>query len=162
MAKFEDYLPGGSNDPNKPVGGIDAEIAEAAQDQQARQNDATPTDWEERYRNLERLNSQQAQQLGDYRKIVDDYITNPTPASEPASQPEPYEFTDDDWFENRQEVLRKAVQSAVESHPAIAEANEIKAKYDADARDRQNLLEVRVALRAGVVADAEIEVADSC
>ena len=83
MATLEDYLPGGDNDPNAPAGGLDAEIKSADDDQQARVDDVTPVDWETRYKNLEKLNGEQSQTVGEYRRVIDDYILNPTPASEP-------------------------------------------------------------------------------
>jgi hypothetical protein len=119
MAKYEDYI-----NP-KPEGGIESEIATADAEQQARELTATPVDWEERYRNLEKLNSQQAQLVGEYRQVIDNYITNPTPASEPA-QEESQPITVDDLYANPDE----AVKRAVESHPAIQEARQIKAQFE--------------------------------
>ena len=86
MAKVEDYMPGGQQD---PAGGVlEEEITDATQQQQARQRDpqtgqfvadATPQiNWEERYSELEKLNSRQAQTLGDQRKMIDEFITNPS------------------------------------------------------------------------------------
>lgn len=124
MAKFEDYLPGGKNDP--AGGAIEDEITDAQGQQQARQNDATPaTDWEQRYKELEKLNSRQAQTLGEYRKTIDSFIANPTPAPE-ANPPkeESGTFSLDDFYEDP----NAAVLKAVESHPAIREARELKQK----------------------------------
>ena len=131
MANIEDYLPGGDNDPNAPAGGIDKEIAEATKDQQARDENATPVDWEERYKNLEVLNSQQSQTVGEYRRVIDDYILNPTPASEP-KQEESEPITTDDLYANPDEAISKAI----EAHPAIQEAKEIKASFEAQERTR--------------------------
>lgn len=135
MAKFEDYLPGGNNDPQPQAGGIDAEINQAQSDQVARQNDATPVDWETRFKNLEVHNSQQAQQLGDYRKIVDDFITSPTPVSEPA--PEPVAITSDDLYSNPNESITSVVNAAVEAHPAIAAARNIEQQYEANQKEQE-------------------------
>jgi hypothetical protein len=135
--RFEDYLPRGSANSTAPEGGIADEVAQADQEQEARQRDpatrqfvvSTPpvqeVDWEKRYRELEIHNSQQAQYLGQYKKLVDDHIASPTPQAEPApvteeSQP----ITVDDLYDNPD----KAIQRAVESHPAIREAREIAEK----------------------------------
>lgn len=133
MAKFEDYLPGATNDPNRPAGGaMDEEIGDASQQQQARQDDATPaTNWEERYKELEKLNSRQAQTLGEYRKTIDTFITNPTPATEanPAEE-ESGTISLDDFYEDP----NAAVLKAVESHPAIREARQLKEKMQEQER----------------------------
>jgi hypothetical protein len=131
MAKIEDYLPGGDHDPNAPAGGLDEEIAAAEKDQQSRVDNATAVDWEERYKNLEKLNSQQAQTVGEYRRVIDDYILNPTPASEP-QQEESEPITTDDLYANPDEAISKAVAN----HPAIQEAREIKASFEAQERAR--------------------------
>lgn len=138
MANFEDYLPGGAKDPN---GGLDAEINDAQNMQEARQRDpatgqftATPIDWEQRYKELEKLNSRQAQTLGDYRKVIDEFIQNPTPA-EATPQEELSPITAEDLYENPNE----AVMRAVESHPAIREARELKQKMVA--QERQSALD---------------------
>lgn len=130
MAEIADYLPGGKNDPNATPDGIDTEINDAANKQQARKRDpdngqfvATPeeTNWEDRYKELEKLNSRQAQDLGTYRKMVDDYISNPTsvtPVVEEKSQP----ITEDEFYDNPAD----AVDRAVDAHPAILEAKRLK------------------------------------
>jgi hypothetical protein len=134
MAKFEDYLPGGQKDP--AGGGLDAEINDAQQQQEARQEQnrdpqtgkfvspSTPTvDWEQRYKELEKLNSRQAQTLGEYRKTIDEFIVNPTPAK-PADdhKNEPATFSLDDFYDHPDEAIRKIV----DSHPAIQEARALK------------------------------------
>jgi hypothetical protein len=121
MAKFEDYLPGGNSD---PAGGtIEAEIGDAGQQQQARQDASTPAiDWQQRYTELEKLNSRQAQTLGEYRKTIDTFISNPTPAPEANPQEESGTFSLDDFYEDP----NAAVLKAVESHPAIREARQLK------------------------------------
>lgn len=133
MANFEDYLPGGVKDPQRSspaTGGLETELRAADAQQQARKEGATPVDWEERYRNLEKLNSQQAQLVGEYRQIIDSYITNPTPVrDEPVQESGP--ITADDLYANPDEAVRRAV----DSHPAIQEARQIKAMYEAQQRD---------------------------
>ncbi len=131
MAKFEDYLPGGGSDPTALAGGLDAEITDAEKDQQKRLDDETSVDWEDRYKNLEKLNSQQAQTVGEYRRVIDDYILNPTPASEPTPE-ESGPITFDDLTENADE----AISNAINSHPAIKRAQEIEATFEAQERDR--------------------------
>ncbi|MHA2065236.1 MAG: hypothetical protein ACXABY_12740 [Candidatus Thorarchaeota archaeon] len=131
MANIEDYLPGGKNDPNAQADGIEAEIIEASEDQTKRKEDATPVDWEERYKNLEVLNSQQSQTVGEYRRVIDDYILNPTSESEP-TQEEPKPITSDDLYENPDE----AVNRAIANHPAIKRAQDIEQQFEAQERDR--------------------------
>lgn len=135
MAKIADYLPGGEKHPNTH-GGIDDQIADAQQQQQTRQRDAesgqfvaTPenVNWEQRYKDLEKLNSRQAQDLGTYRKLVDDYIAAPTPEA-PVVAEESKPITMDDFYDNPDETVKKAV----ESHPAIQEARELKKQLEND------------------------------
>lgn len=119
MATFQDYVPGGTLDPN---GGLDSEIKDASQQQEARQDDATPVvvDWEQRYKELEVHNSRQAQTLGDQRRMIDDFIVNPTPAQPVVAEPftEP---TSEEFYDNPAEAISKTV----EAHPAIAEARQL-------------------------------------
>ena len=127
MANIEDYLPGGAKDPE---GGIAEEIADAQGQQEARQNDATPpVDWEKRYAELEKLNSRQAQTLGEYRQTIDSFIVNPTPIVEAVPSTEPVAtISPDDFYEDP----NAAVYRAVESHPEIqrAKANNERAEAD--------------------------------
>jgi hypothetical protein len=132
MAKFEDYLPGGKQDPN---GGIEEEIVDAQQQQQARQENATrDVNWEERYKELEKLNSRQAQTLGEYRQTIDTFITNPTPVD---TKPEPTEvlptLSVDDFYEDP----NAAVLKAVEAHPAIQEARALKDEVERNRRQAE-------------------------
>jgi hypothetical protein len=126
MAKYEDYVVVGED-------GIAQEIDAAAQAQQARERDpvsgqfvaaqphpdATPNvDWQKRYQELEKLNSRQAQTLGEYRHTIDEFIASPTP-SEPADQSIAHQpITVDALYEDPD----AAINSAVENHPAIREA----------------------------------------
>lgn len=118
MATLEDYMPGGTLD---PAGGLDKEIIDAEDQQQARQADATPqVDWEVRYKELEQHNSRQAQTLGQQRQMIDEFILNPTPA-EPVVA-EPYvPPSAEDYYDNPAEAVAKTV----EAHPAIAEARQL-------------------------------------
>jgi hypothetical protein len=132
MANIADYLPGGASDPE---GGINDEIKDAQGQQEARQDDATPAvDWEQRYSELEKLNSRQAQTLGDYRRTIDDFIVNPTPTNVAADQTEePATFSLDDFYDHPDEAIRKVV----ESHPAIQDARNIKANYEQDRKQAE-------------------------
>lgn len=127
MAKFEDYLPQGAKD---PAGGIEGEIADAQGQQQARQDDATPAvNWEERYGELEKLNSRQAQTLGDYRRTIDEFIQNPTPATNAEPQDlSPTPISTEDFYEDP----NAAVLKAVESHPAIQDARAMVQRAESD------------------------------
>ena len=130
MAKFEDYLPGGKQDPN---GGLDGEIADAAQQQQARQDDGTPAvNWEERYKELEKLNSRQAQTLGDYRKVIDEFIQDPTPAGEATPQEAPSPITAEDLYEDP----NSAIDKKVDSHPAIQRLEALEAQLAQQEREK--------------------------
>ena len=132
MANIEDYLPGGALDPQ---GGIVEEIADAQGQQQARQDDATPeVDWQERHRQLEILNSRQAQTLGEYRQTIDSFIANPTPTpvATPSTELEPT-LSVDDFYEDP----NAAVQRAVESHPAIQEARANNERAETDRRQSE-------------------------
>ena len=116
MARIEDYLPGGEKDPNRQGGDLlDNSINDAAAQQQARLNDGTPAvDWETRYKELEKLNSRQAQTLGEQRKLIDEYIlSNPTPSTSQQPPEAPQPITVDDLYEDP----NAAIQRAVESHP---------------------------------------------
>lgn len=119
---------------------LDNEKAEATNQESERpQNvefaDSTQdVDWEQRYKELEKLNSRQAQDLGNYRKLVDDYIQNPTPAHDAAAvNEEPQPISVDDLYDDP----NAAITRAVESHPAIREAKEIKAKLEAEAAAKE-------------------------
>ena len=131
MAKFEDYV---TQVPGTPVvGGIDDEIQDAGTQQAARQDDATQVDWEKRYGELEKLNSRQAQTLGDYRKTIDEFITSPTHANEATSEETPSPITVDELYDDP----NAAVLKAVESHPAIREARELKHSIEQERRQSE-------------------------
>jgi hypothetical protein len=130
MAKFSDYVVVGDD-------GIAVEIDAAAQAQQERERDpvtgqfvadtphpdATPNvDWEKRYSELEKLNSRQAQTLGEYRHTIDEFIASPTPSNEPDPSIAPSPITVDALYEDPDAVINKAV----ENHPAIQEARAMK------------------------------------
>jgi len=122
MAEYKDYIKPKEGTPEE----VSAEITEAAAQQQARDDDATPVDWEERYKDLEQHNSRQAQDLGRYKQLMDEYILSPTPAEVTPVEREP--ITIDAFYENPDEAISKAV----ESHPAIQEAKQIKVDREND------------------------------
>lgn len=123
MARYEDYVK-----TVVPAGGIDDEILDSAAQQTARQTDATQdVNWEQRYGELEKLNSRQAQTLGDYRKTIDNFITSPTPEATTLSEPLT-PITSDDLFNDPS----AAINQAVASHPAVLDAIELKASYERD------------------------------
>jgi hypothetical protein len=141
MARYEDYV-------NKSDG-LDSEITDAQQQQEERQRDPetgqfvastpaqqTTTDWESRYKDLEKHNSYQAQTLGQQRKIIDDFILNPTSQSEPVVKEPSVDITPEDFYDNPAE----AVQKAVDAHPAIIEARTL--VNDTKKRNLENAVQV--------------------
>ena len=127
MAKYEDYV-------KVQASGIEDEIKDSSEQQVARQEDATQTvDWEKRYSELEKLNSRQAQTLGDYRKTIDEFISNPTQAEATPSEEPLSPITVDDLYDDP----NAAVLKAVESHPAIREARELKHSIEQDRRQSE-------------------------
>lgn len=122
MAKFEDYA---KKYVEKQEGeAVDLDIKDAAAKQQERK-DATPeVNWEDRYKELEKLNSRQAQELGNYRKMVDEYITTPTPDKAKESvQPSP-EITVEKLYDNPKEVFDEQIST----HPAVRRVEELEKK----------------------------------
>ena len=132
MAKYEDYLPGGP----LYTGSEEAVIEEAitnAGDQQAIREESTPevVNWEDRYKNLEVAYSRQGQQMGDYRKLIDDYVS--TPEEKPSDTSGVSPITPDDIYENPDEAVRRAV----DSHPAIKRAAQLEQQLAERARREQ-------------------------
>lgn len=115
MAKYEDYVKARSEEAQ-----VEEELTEAAQQQETRETTVPEVDWEKRYKDLEVAYSRQGQQIGDYRKLVDDYISTPDNSQEDSVEVSP--ITPDEIYENPDEAVRRAV----DSHPAIQEAREIK------------------------------------
>jgi hypothetical protein len=135
MASYEEYAKKYAQQAGEDS--LDDEIKDAEGQAVARQEeDVTQqqVDWETRYKELEKLNSRQAQDLGNYRKLVDEYISNPTPADDAANvQEDPKPITSDDLWDDPDGALNRAV----DSHPAIREAKEIKAKLEAEAAAKE-------------------------
>lgn len=95
--------------------------------------DTPNIDWEQRYNELQKLNSRQAQDLGNYRKMVDEYIntdSTPTP-DEPVEEVQP--ITADDLYDNPEEAVRRAV----DSHPDIVKARELTHQMEAEAKAKE-------------------------
>jgi len=147
MAKIEDYLPGGANHPNTGGDALTRDINQAQSEHQTRQEqprdpntgqfvaDSTSDNWEQRYKELEKLNSRQAQTLGEQRKMIDEYIvgTSPTPQDQPEPQESYQPITVDDLYEDP----NAALQRAVDAHPAIQEARKLTEHFQRDTRDRE-------------------------
>jgi len=127
MARYEDYLPGGKNytGPEEVLG---EEIEAAGEQQEERVSTPVDVDWEKRYNDLEVAYSRQGQQMGDYRALIDEHITS-TPETEAAGPTEVNPITPDDIYEDPDAAVRRAV----DSHPAIQEARDLK-KELADAK----------------------------
>ena len=114
MAKIEDYLPEGKNYSGPEVEVITDEIEDASKQQEDREKSTPEINWEKRYKDMEVAYSRQGQQMGDYRKLIDDYVTT-TPDNDATDSSELSPITPDDMYENPAE----AVARAVDAHPAI-------------------------------------------
>jgi hypothetical protein len=125
--KYEDYAHLAQGKTEETV--VDQEIQQAAQQQEDRQESTPDSDWEKRYKELEKAYSRQGQQLGDYRSLVDNYVStglDSTPAEEATDSQEVSPITPDDIYENPDEAVRRAV----DSHPAIKRAQELEKELE--------------------------------
>lgn len=118
MARYEDYVKDVGN-----VTEVSEEIDDAARQQEVRKDTPAP-DWEKRYNDLEVAFSRQGQQMGDYRKMIDDYVT--TTPDESQSSVEISPITPDDIYENPDEAVRRAV----DSHPAIQKVQDLEKELE--------------------------------
>jgi len=75
------------------------------------------------HQEAEKLLGRQSSEVGELRKVVDDYITNQTQLAAPQQDVEPED--DLDYFTDPQ----AAVNRAIENHPKIREAEEYTAQY---------------------------------
>jgi hypothetical protein len=75
------------------------------------------------HQEAEKLLGRQSSEVGELRKVVDDYISSQTPPTAPQQQVEPED--DIDYFTDPQ----AAVNRAIENHPKIREAQEYTAQY---------------------------------
>ncbi len=75
------------------------------------------------HQEAEKLLGRQSSEVGELRKVVDDYITNQTQLAAPQQPVEPED--DLDYFTDPQ----AAVNRAIENHPKIREAEEYTAQY---------------------------------
>ena len=115
MAKYEDYVKQDSPEEKK----LDAEVVVASQQQEVRVTETPVVDWEKRYADLEVAYSRQGNQLGEYRTMVDSYISTPEDSQPPV---EATPLTTEEFYEDPAE----AVSRAVNAHPAIQEVLELK------------------------------------
>jgi len=130
MAEIKDYLPGGKLYKGPEVDVLDEQIEEAGKQQEEREA-STPdnVDWQKRYKDLEVAYSRQGQQIGDYRKLIDEFVsTTPDESADDSDEVSP--ITPDDIYENPDEAVRRAV----DSHPAIKRAKELEKELEATKR----------------------------
>ena len=79
--------------------------------------------WYRCTKKAEKLLGRQSSEVGELRKVVDDYISSQTPPPAPQQYVEPED--DIDYFTDPQ----AAVNRAIENHPKIREAQEYSAQY---------------------------------
>ena len=120
MAKYEDFLPGGKDYSGTEEDVIKEEIEDASAQQEDREESTPDSNWEKRYKDLEVAYSRQGQTVGEYRKLIDDYVTT-TPDNEATDSSEVSPITPDDIYENPAE----AIDRAVDAHPAIRRVKEL-------------------------------------
>lgn len=126
MANYEDFLPGGKEYSGPEVAVIESEIADASEQQEDRETSTPDTDWQKRYKDLEVAYSRQGQTMGDYRKLIDDYVTT-TPDNDATDSTDTSPITPDDMYDNPAE----AVARAVDAHPAIIRVQELEKELQA-------------------------------
>lgn len=131
MANYDDYVKEVKKDEEGDA--VAQEIREASQQQETRQTETPVVDWEKRYGDLEKLNSRQAQDLGNYRKMVDDYIVTPPVTEQPPSESESPALTVDQLYENPAE----SIQEQVSAHPAIKRVEALEQQLMQQERGRQ-------------------------
>lgn len=132
MATYEDYLPGGENDPNPQTKELNEEI-EASEQQQEERNSTPEQDWEVKFKELEKFTSQQGNIVGDYRRIIDDYILkDSTSSSDKPTEQESAPISYDDLYQNPDEAIAKAVAN----HPDVQAARDLRQRYESDTRAR--------------------------
>ena len=85
------------------------------------------------HQEAEKLLGRQSSEVGDLRKVVDDYITNQPQQSAPQQSVEPED--DLDYFTDPQ----AAVNRAIDNHPKIREAEEYTARF----KKQTSLAEIR-------------------
>ena len=121
MAKYEDYAK--ARDPEAIAA---KEIEDAAAQQATRDETPPDTDWQKRYKDLEVAYSRQGQQIGDQRKLIDEYITATPESSQQVEEITP--ITPDDIYEDP----ASAFDRAINAHPAIKEARQLKVDLEED------------------------------
>lgn len=121
--KYEDY-----KHLAQPEETVDNEIRDASQQQEDRQESTPNVDWEKRYKDLEVAYSRQGQQIGEYRTLVDNYLTStPEEVEETVATP----ITSDDIYDDPQ----AAVQRAVDQHPAVKKVADLEAELEKTRRE---------------------------
>lgn len=126
MAKYTDYLPGGPKYKGPEEAPIEEEVKQAAEQQEDREESTPEVDWQKRYKDLEVAYSRQGQQIGEYRQLVDNYLSTDSTPDEANGNQEVSPITQDDIFDNPDE----AVKRAVDSHPAIKRAQELEKELE--------------------------------
>jgi hypothetical protein len=114
MAKYEDYVKKQQEETQ-----VQEEIDAAAVQQEVRESTTPEINWQKRYEDLEVAYSRQGQQMGDYRKVIDEFVS--TPDVQPQVEVEVKPITPDDIYDNPAE----AVNRAVDAHPAIIRTQEL-------------------------------------
>ena len=109
---------------------LDKEIKEAQQQEQARKEAAHDVDWEKRYKDLEIAYSRQGQQIGEYRNLVDSFLTS-TPEGDAEQVAADTPITSDDLYDNPDVAVRKVV----DSHPAIKRVQELETELEKTKRE---------------------------
>lgn len=104
---------------SQPEQGVETttEAPEAATDLPDKYKGKSISDIVEMHQEAEKLLGRQSSEVGELRKVVDDFVMSQSSKEEPA-QTEAVDFFDDP---------AKAVQNAIETHPAVKEAREASA-----------------------------------
>jgi hypothetical protein len=125
--------------PEAEAQGEEEKLGENPTEESAKQEDNSPEeDLPEKYRGkspaelvrmhqeAEKLLGRQSSEVGDLRKVVDEFIQNQTELSKRQSQPQETEEEDDfDFFTDP----KKAIEKAVQEHPDVKAAREFSRDY---------------------------------
>ena len=95
------------------------EVAEEADDLPDKYKGKTPAEIAKMHQEAEKLLGRQSSEVGELRKIVDDFVKSQLATQETAPKPE--ETEEVDFFVDPQ----KAVQQAIENHPKLREAEQV-------------------------------------
>lgn len=133
MATFIDERPEDDNEDFADIEGVSENITEEAPEQQEpveaepevdelpdKYQGKTPAEIAKMHQEAEKLLGRQSSEVGELRKIVDDFVKTQLATQETAKQPaEPEEEVD--FFVDPE----KAVQRAIENHPKLREAEQV-------------------------------------